>query len=138
MNQNSRPRDVTRPRPNPNAKWLCGYEASGLACSEGPSEQGVCCQLRREPSAAGQPEGCPQMTCERECSAADGCELAGLRRQPQLPSHHELGPCVPRKAAWFSRQVLALNVAILVAGLLLLCMAFPQREAVYVPGGLSH
>ncbi|WP_145082964.1 hypothetical protein [Aureliella helgolandensis] len=49
----------------------------------------------------------------------------------------EIGPCIPQKSPWFSRQTVALNAAILVGGLLLLCMAFPVREQVFVPGELS-
>jgi hypothetical protein len=49
----------------------------------------------------------------------------------------ELGPCSPQRAAWFSRQTLTLNFGILTAGLLLLCMSLPQRESIFVPGGLA-
>ncbi|HBE66743.1 MAG TPA: hypothetical protein DDW52_01210 [Planctomycetaceae bacterium] len=45
--------------------------------------------------------------------------------------------CVPRRTAWALRRWLAVNVAILTAGILLLCMASPVREQVFVPGGLS-
>lgn len=138
MSDYSKKVDVTTPRPEPNRRWVCGYERIGLACAEGPSENGVCCQNRpgRVPAPVAPSER--SAVCERNCSCATHCQLAGLRKHPQLPSHHELGPCVPQRTAWFSRQTIALNVAILTAGILLLCMALPQRESVFVPGVLTQ
>ncbi len=124
--------DVTAPRPNPSAKWVCGYQRAGLACGEGPDADGVCCQMKGERKKAVDHE-----SCEANCSGRHSCELTGFRRQPQLPSHSELGPCIPQRAAWFSRHVIMVNLALLTAGGLLLCMSLPHREAIFVPGGLS-
>ncbi len=89
-----KPNDPTAPRPSHSRRWVCGYQRSGLACSEGPTARGACCHSKPE-------------------------------------------PCIPQPAFWYSRQTLAINLAILAAGLLVLCMSLPQREAIFVPGGLS-
>lgn len=123
---------VTDARPNPNTKWVCGYERLGLGCVEGPDDQGVCCQVRKD-----RQRPVDDNTCHEACSCTDSCELAKLRRCPELPSHAELGPCIPHRSDWYWRKTLMLNLAILTAGVLLLCMSLPQREAVFVPGGLS-
>lgn len=126
-------RNVEEARPRPNARWVCGYQSLGMACMEGPDEKGVCCQLKQSRSEA----NLSGDNCEQNCSCAHQCELACLRGAPELPSHESLGPCTPRKTTWFSRQALALNAAILTGGCLLLCMALPSKEAIFVPGGLS-
>ncbi len=126
-------RDVTSPRPNANSKWICGYQRLGIGCKEGPDEKGNCCQLRPDRSRPAE-----NAVCHQECDCNADCELAHLRRKPELPSHIELGPCLPQRAAWFSRQTLALNLALLAGGALLLSMTLPQREAIFVPGGLTQ
>ncbi len=122
---------ILKPRYRANARWVCGYQATGMGCSDGPSETGKCCQLANEAS------GAKQVDCSASCPCVDQCELAALRKSPTLPSHEELGPCVPRRAAWFSREIFAVNAALLTGGILLLCMVLPGREQVFVPGGLS-
>ncbi len=126
-------RDVTDARPNAHSKWICGYQRLGFGCSEGPDQKGNCCQLRPDRSRP-----TDNAICHQECDCNAGCELAHLRRKPELPSHVELGPCLPQRAAWLSRQTLSLNIALLAGGLLLLSMTLPQREAVFVPGGLTQ
>lgn len=122
--------EVVRPRFHPNARWVCGYQPVGMGCVEGPTEEGICCQNVHQPASR-------EASCDSNCGCAAHCELAALRNNPGLPSHLELGPCVPRRSAWFTRQTIGLNAAILTGGLLLLCMALPVREQVFVPGGLS-
>ncbi|GAB5404769.1 MAG: hypothetical protein Aurels2KO_30000 [Aureliella sp.] len=122
--------DYMSPRPRPNVRWECGYRALGNECEQGPSDKGVCCQ--NDQSTDSEP-----VACDTDCGCAATCELAGLRRQPSLPSHEQLGPCVPRKTDWFSRQSIATSAAVLTGGVLLLCMSLPIREQVFVPGGLS-
>ncbi|MEO8268652.1 MAG: hypothetical protein ABI557_02965 [Aureliella sp.] len=126
------PKDVTAPRPNAQTKWVCGYSRLGLGCAEGPDKKGSCCQLREVRA-----HPAIHAVCHEECSCKDSCELAKLRYHPALPSHTELGPCSPQRAAWFSRQTLAMNLGILTAGMLLLSMSLPQREEFFVPGGLA-
>ncbi len=127
-----RMKQTTDARPNPHAKWVCGYGSIGLGCTEGPDEKGACCQVRTD-----RVRPVDNATCHEECSCRHACELAKLRRVPELPSHVELGPCIPQRADWYWRQTLMLNVGILTAGLLLLCMSLPQREAIFVPGALT-
>lgn len=127
------PRDVTAPRANAQSKWVCGYQRLGLECAEGPDTRGNCCQLRPDRARA-----VDNAVCHEQCSCRTVCELAKLRHAPDLPSHSELGPCLPQRAAWFSRQTLTLNFGILTAGLLLLSMTLPQREIIFVPGELSN
>ena len=124
--------DVTAGRPNPGARWICGYQPLGMGCHEGPSDEGICCQRRHVEAS----DNCAPEECERGCPTADRCKTAQQRRD--LERYRDLGPCIPQKASWFSRQTLALNVAILVGGLLLLCMALPVREQVFVAGPLSQ
>ncbi len=119
-----------RPRPKPNARWECGYRAVGNECEEGPTEKGICCQRNQSADS-------DSVSCDVDCGCAATCKLAGLRRQPSLPSHKQLGPCVPRRTDWFARQSIALNAAVLTGGILLLCMSLSVREQVFVPGGLS-
>lgn len=130
MNSN-RP-DLEQPRPRSHAKWVCGYQSVGLPCADGPDEQGNCCQIVRAKAAKE-----TVRLCSQSCACAEVCELAAVRDEPVLASHVDLGPCVPQRSHRFSRQVLALNAAIFTGGILLLCMAFPTRESVFVPGPLS-
>lgn len=118
------------PRARPNSRWVCGYQDSGSACQEGPTEKGVCCQKSRATTV-------DSSDCQANCACGETCELAKLRNEAELPSHEQLGPCVPRKSDSFARQSIALNFAILTGGILLLCMALPIREQVFVPGSLS-
>lgn len=112
------PNDVTAPRPRPNAAWQCGFTAMGGACPNGPSGSGTCC-FAAEKSA----ENSASMT------PPEGSECERL--------FEEFGPCIPQRAPWFTRQTIAINAALLVGGILLLCMLLPQREKVFVPGNLS-
>lgn len=98
---------VTAKRPQPQAHWVCGYVRAGRACTQGPSASGKCCLQQTELGEFDE----------------------GIRE--------ELGPCIPERTAWFARQTLAINTAILVGGILLLLMTIPQREQVFVPGSLS-
>ncbi len=122
---------VLQKRFRPNANWRCGYQAAGMACSEGPTADGKCCQLVK------QPEDTSVSSCTENCSCVDQCDLASLRAHPKLPSHLDLGPCVPIRSHWYSRRNISINLAILTGGLLLLSMALPGREQAFVPGGLS-
>ncbi len=133
--------DITDRRPNPQEPWQCGYTPLGFGCVDGPNQHGVCCQIEAingQHSVSAEPAGgmanhgnnskCDPGDCEHGCGISDACEVAKLRRAAALPSHAELGPCIPRKSYWFSRQNLVLNVAILVGGVLLLCMALPGAK----------
>lgn len=138
---NYQPTDVTQRRPNPANRWLCGYQHLGLHCPDGPTEDGRCCRTGMRASES--PSACSPDVCLQGCRATAGnprgdCPLSEPQANPGTPAVGSLVPCVPRKSAWFSRQTIALNAAILVGGVLLLCMALPQREAIFVPGGLSQ
>ncbi len=126
-------RDVTIPRPNPKSRWRCGFESVGMSCSAGPTEQGECCQVPARKSCAPGASG----DCLHRCEGAANCEIAKLRPESRRLTNDDLGPCIPTKSAWFSRESIALNMAIFAGGILLCCMALPQREAVFLPGTLS-
>jgi len=128
--------DVTTPRPNANSRWRCGLEPLGIACSAGPTDKGLCCQTeaRKSCDAAGTET---EHDCMQACSGAATCDISKLRPESRRLTNDSLGPCIPTRATWFSREVIALNTAILVGGILLCCMALPQREAIFVPGPLS-
>lgn len=126
---------VTRSRPNPAKQWICGYQKSGFECEAGPTDDGVCCL-----KATGKREGVQtelSTHCAATCGGSATCELAQIceRKRETL---EELGPCIPRRSSWFARQNFALNLAILIGGILLLLMAIPQREIAFVPGDLSQ
>ena len=106
----------------------------GMACSVGPTEHGQCCQVAAQ--AACRARG--TKGCESQCIGASQCEIARLREASLQTSGDDLRTCIPIKSAWFSRQSLALNLAILAGGSLLFCMALPFREALFVPGALSQ
>jgi predicted CXXCH cytochrome family protein len=142
VRDSSREFEALAPRANPNRRWVCGYTGIGAACHFGPDENGKCCFRVQSPSgevlAADSSQS--ESACSQGCSAEVQCQLAS---QCATLGHscdaivRNLGPCVPVRASWFSRRNLALNAALLVGGILLLLMTLPQREAVFVPGGLS-
>lgn len=135
-NESRRNIDVTLARPRPNARWLCGYARLGTPCQQGPTEGGRCCFSANSKGI----EDCQEPSCKLVCANRARCN-AGLATSTEEANCRravaELGPCIPERSAWFSRHNLAINTAILVGGLLLLCMAIPQSEQVFVPGGLS-
>lgn len=136
MSQRPAGDDVTTPRSNPNARWRCGLEPLGMACSAGPTDKGVCCQTEARTSCdTARTEN--ERDCMQTCVGAATCEIAKLRPESRRLTNDSLGPCIPTRATWFSREVFALNAAILVGGIVLCCMAVPQREAIFVPGPLS-
>lgn len=126
---------VTRTRPNPAKRWVCGYQKTGFECEAGPTDDGVCC-LKAHKNKPGLQRDLSSH-CAATCGGSESCELAQIcaRKQETL---EDLGPCIPRRSNWFARQNFALNLAILVGGILLLLMAIPQREVAFVPGGLSQ
>lgn len=116
--------DVTASRPRPNAAWVCGRAALGHPCTQGPGINGRCSLLKQRSRNQDQQE-----LTEDDSKEAKGQECTGgILSQP----------CQPTKSAWYSRRTLALNLALLCTGILLICMVFPEREALYVPGGLSQ
>ncbi|MCA9127684.1 MAG: hypothetical protein KDB22_11385 [Planctomycetales bacterium] len=130
--------DAARPnveerRPRPNSRWICGYQPLGMACTEGPDDHGNCCQSGKRKQRSDHEIS----SCDQQCNCASDCELAKLRKTALGQTWDNMGPCIPLRTPWFSRQTLALNAAILTGGLLLLCMALPTKESVFVPGGLS-
>lgn len=145
---------VTEPRPKPNSAWRCGHARFGRACALGPTAQGTCrhSQLPTGGTSCSAADGVSS-DCPSSCSQSANCQAAVHRAGEEFKGREGcgdescrgvgdgdlvgLGPCVPERNSWFLRQNVAINTAILVGGILLLCMALPQREAVFVPGGLS-
>ncbi len=129
-------RDVTEPRFRPDATWICGHSDLGFKCSHGPTANGKCGSYLHPCASKGE---------TKPDSACASCELAcHLRNKPegtQSPWREcealASAPCVPVRSEWSFRSNLALNLAIATTGVLLCLMAFPQREATFVPGGLS-
>lgn len=122
-------RDVTRPRPNPSSPYQCGFNDIGVRCIPGPTEDGQCCQSTHD-------------VCKGEdscngCTLKEKCDIAG-KKQCCGENQASFKACIPIKSHWYSRNVLALNLAILAGGLLLVCMALPTRERFFVPGSLSR
>lgn len=115
LNNGSETRDYTAARRNPRAKWQCGYLTTGTPCPHGPDASGKCGRPASETASE---------AADNTVSASGGAQEVANR-------------CVPHRTAWAFRRWLAVNAAVLTAGVLLLCMALPVREQVFVPGGLS-
>ncbi|MFN3190626.1 MAG: hypothetical protein ACE361_08895 [Aureliella sp.] len=134
--------DVNAPRPKPNVRWQCGYTGMGAKCFHGPTEDGRCCfngaenkdteLVARSDDGPMCGVGCPAST---DCDLAKQCHGSGDTCDAIV---ERMGPCIPQRSNWFFRQNLATNFGILAGGLLLLLMAVPQKEAVFVPGTLSR
>ncbi len=130
-------RDVTERRLQPGAKWVCGHSALGFSCTTGPTANGRCgnhmhtCSSDAKDAAEESPCASCTLACHTRDQRSDStspwreCEAAAA------------APCVPIRTAWSFRNNLALNLALVCAGVLLCLMAFPQREATFVPGNLS-
>ena len=116
--------DVTASRPRPNSAWVCGHAALGHPCEHGPGKNGRCSLLQQRARNQDQ----------QDRNDDDSNEPQGLECTEGILSQ----PCQPTKSAWYSRRTLALNLALLCTGILLICMVSSQREALYVPGRLSQ
>lgn len=112
------PRDLTRPRSQPGQGWVCGFAELGQSCRSGPTCDGRC--GRNVPTDGAE-------------TIDHGARDVDLDAGPSA----ELPPCIPRRSLAFRRRALRLNLAILTAGFLMLCMALPSREKIFVPGELS-
>ncbi len=116
-------RDVTKPRPNPTARWSCGLTRLGTPCEAGPDANGRCCRLAtRYPDCAHLHSPSPCENCKTPCARS---HAAGLP------------VCVPIRNRWRARNVLAINTAILAGTMLLIALAMPSPETLFVPGPLS-
>lgn len=136
MTKDGPQRDVTEPRFRPNTTWVCGHSDLGFACALGPTSNGKC--GNHHPTCAHNPatSGAPACSsCELACHKRLNVEgTPSPWRECETVGH---APCVPVRSAWSFRNQLALNLALATAGILLCMMAFPQREATFVPGSLS-
>lgn len=122
--------DVTEPRPNPAALYQCGLLGIGSRCALGPTPSGRCCQEQWIVQ-------CDDQTCQKGCAGTGKCEVGQLKHTGCEEDRQDFLPCIPIKNGWHSRHVLAVNLAILTAGILLVCMALPNHDAIFAPGQLS-
>ncbi len=113
-------RDVTQARPNPGQAWVCGYAELGQSCGSGPTCDGRC----------------GRAVAQALLETGDNSGLEPVQAISQATAE-ELPPCIPRRSVAVRRQNLRLNLAILTAGVLLLCLTLPSREKSFVPGELS-
>lgn len=124
-------RDVTQPRPNPAAAYHCGLNAIGKHCALGPTPSGRCCQEQWVVQ-------CGDSACTKACQGIDHCQVGQLKHTGCEEERRDYLPCIPIKNSWYSRNNLAVNLAILSSGILLVCMAMPNNEVIFHPGELSH
>ncbi len=127
-------RDVNQPRPNPLSPYQCGFNDIGVRCVPGPTPDGQCCQAGRAPHESSEHK------CENVCQGCpheSACSIAGKKACSEQQVE-QFQTCIPVKSHWHSRNILALNLAILAGGILLVCMAVPSREQFFVPGSLSR
>ncbi|MBX3424018.1 MAG: hypothetical protein KF752_20875 [Pirellulaceae bacterium] len=121
---------VNRPRPNPAAPYQCGLSGLGTSCALGPTASGQCCQQQWVVQ-------CGDKACATSCTGASQCPVSQLKHSGCEEDRQDYQPCLPIKNVWYRRNSLALNLAILASGVLLVWMALPVSEAPFVPGGLS-
>lgn len=134
MREEDTQRDVTEPRFRPDITWVCGHSELGFSCSHGPTANGKCGSQHKDCSHEKADESACS-SCELACnkrSATDGAPSPWRECEAIVSA-----PCIPIRSTWSFRSTLALNLAIATAGVLLCLMSFPQREATFVPGGLS-
>ncbi len=110
-------RDVTRPRSKPGQVWVCGYSDLGQCCQTGPTCDGRCGRTIVESGT--------------NSSGTTSSDIVGPNETVD-PTSADLPPCIPRRSLAVRRQSLRLNLAILTAGLLMLCMTLPSREKTFV------
>lgn len=122
--------DVSQPRPNPSAAYLCGLARTGKSCTLGPSVWGKCCQDQWVTK-------CGDSTCSKVCAGASHCEVSQLKNTGCQEDRQDGLPCTPVKNPWHSRNTLAMNLALLTAGSLILCMILLPNEEFFAPGQLS-
>ena len=121
-------REILCPRPNPANPYRCGLRESGSECFPGPTSNGVCCQQSRESESV-------KSSCS-SCVLSNQCLVAC--RKDQSDHADDFTTCTPIKSHWYSRNLLALHLALLASGILLALMALPSRHRWFVPGGLSR
>jgi hypothetical protein len=124
----SQDRDVTSPRPNPLQPFQCGFSQVGRACINGPTANGQCCQVLTG--------GCDQQDCGSNCAMREKCQVAD-QKKASSKDRENFQKCIPVRSHWNWRNVVALNLSILAAGILLICMSLPNYERLFVPGELS-
>jgi len=122
--------DLTEPRPNPAALYHCGLNSIGKSCAVGPTPSGRCCQEQWIVQ-------CGDQSCAKTCDGAGKCEVGQLKHTGCEEDRQDYLPCIPIKNSWHSRNILSVNLAILAGGILLVCMAVPNNESIFVPGELS-
>ncbi|MFO0944040.1 MAG: hypothetical protein U0930_25165 [Pirellulales bacterium] len=125
-------RDVNQPRPNPLSPYQCGFSDIGVRCVPGPTADGQCCQAGRESQEA-------KLKCQNACHGCPNESKCSIAKEKSCSDQNveQYQTCIPVKSHWYSRNILALNLAILAGGILLVCMALPSRERFFVPGTLS-
>ncbi len=131
-------RDVTEPRLRPGTRWVCGHSELGFACANGPTTSGACGNQQNVCENSGQ-------AGDNDSSACSSCALACHSRTNASGTNSPWkeceaaanSPCVPVRSGWSFRNKLAINLAVVTSAILLCLMFFPQREATFVPGGLS-
>lgn len=121
--------EVMRPRPNPLTPFQCGFGEIGSACISGPTADGDCCQSTKQ-------------VCEgkdhcQSCVHSKAC-LVASHRQCNPEDNPNLRSCIPVKNYLNARHNLAFNLTVLSSGVLLIIMALPIRESIFVPGPLSR
>ena len=119
-----------QPRPNPAGKFVCGWTPLGQPCRLGPTDWGRCCHDQWVVH-------CDTATCQADCASERECKLRQWKPSSTPAAGHDLGRCVPLKNAWHSRYSLALNLAVLTAGGLLVSMVLSNRHTFFAPGELS-
>ncbi|HAC91068.1 MAG TPA: hypothetical protein DCF63_10630 [Planctomycetaceae bacterium] len=122
--------DVSHPRPNPSAAYLCGLAQIGKSCTLGPSAWGKCCQDQWVAK-------CGDSTCSKVCAGSGHCEVSQLKNTGCQEDRQDALPCTPVKNPWYARNTFAMNCALLTAGALLLCMTLLPSQEFFAPGKLS-
>lgn len=144
----------------PNDLWRCGGEAEGLPCPLGPSVLGIC-QSRCTPQRDGD-----RYFCGNSSELLGACDFGPLgdgacgQFPPQCRPEKKQGvyvcmrgacqagplpngecsrthTCSPRRTIPAWRRTLVITTTLLTAGLLMIMLALPQRQAFVSPGPIS-
>lgn len=124
-------RDVSESRPNPAAPYHCGLNGIGRSCALGPTPSGRCCQEQWVVK-------CGESACANACQGAGKCQVGQLKHTGCEEDRQDYVTCIPIKNSWYSRNSIAVNLALLTGGLLLVFLVLPNNESIFAPGSLSR
>ncbi|MCG8650148.1 MAG: hypothetical protein MI861_09955, partial [Pirellulales bacterium] len=114
----------------PNQPFRCGWADEGRACPMGPTKRGMCRSAYE--CAPYQLED--TWNCARTKAGGGPCQEGPL---PDGTCCRPIQPCAPMRSVLSQRGVLSFCVSVAAAGIALIMLGLPQRNAMVSPGKLS-